>query len=77
MFTYMEQKKACQYDIYMLHAPNTCVHECMRTCKPAPIWPMGLAKPANSLHERMHASTNTCNLLIHIHISTRNMNLKI
>ena len=38
---------------------------------------MLLAKPANSLHERMHASTNTYNLLMHIHISTRNMNSKI
>ena len=61
----------------MLHAPNTCVHECMRTCKPGPIWPMLLAKPANSLHERMHASTNMYKLLISINISTRNMNLKI
>ena len=73
----MEQKKACQYDAYMLHAPKTCVHGCMRTCKMRPIWPMILAKPAESLHASLHASTNTYNLLIPIDISTRNMNLKI
>ena len=61
----------------MLHAPKTCVHECMRTCKPAPIWPMGLAKPANSLHERMHATRYIYKLLIPIKIGTRNTNLKI
>ena len=33
----------------------------------------GLAKPAESLHESMHASANTYNLLIIIDISTRNI----
>ena len=73
----MEQKKACQYDAYMLHAPKTCVHECMRTCKTRPIWPMILAKPAESLHASLHASTNTYNLLIPIDIGTRNVKFKI
>ena len=77
IFCYIEQKNACQYDACMLHAPNTCVNECMRTCKPGPIWPMGLAKPAESLHERMHTSTNIYNLLIRIDTSTRNMKINI
>ena len=33
----------------------------------------GLAKPADSLHESMHASANTYNLLIIIDTSTRNI----
>ena len=49
----------------------------MRTCKTGPIWPMILAKPAESLHERMHTSTNTYNLLILIDTSTRNMKITI
>ena len=73
----MEQKKACQYDAYMLHAPKTCVHGCMRTCKMRPIWPMILAKPAESLHAILHATLDTYTLLIPIDISTRNMNLQI
>ena len=73
----MQQKKACQYDAYMLHAPKACVHEYMRTCTIGPIRPMALAKPAESLHESMHASRDIYNLLILIHISTRNMKLKI
>ena len=60
----------------MLHAPNTCVHECMRTCKPGPIWPMLLAKPAESLHERMHATRNIYKLLIPIKIGTRNIKIQ-
>ena len=77
IFSYMEQKKACQYDAYMLHAPKTCVHGCMRTCKMRPIWPMILAKPAESLHAIWHATLDTYTLLIPIDISTRNINLKI
>ena len=73
----MQQKKACQYDAYMLHAPKACVHEYMRTCTIGPIRPMALAKPAESLHESMHASRDIYNLLIDIKISTRNMKLKI
>ena len=76
IFCYIEQKNACQYDACMLHAPKACV-EYMRTCTIGPIWPMALAKPAESLHERMHTSTNTYNLLIRIDTSTRNMKINI
>ena len=38
---------------------------------------MVLAKPAESLHESMHASRDIYNLLIDIKISTRNMKSKI
>ena len=58
---------------------HVCMHltHGMRTCKTGPIWPMILAKPAESLHERMHTSTNTYNLLIRIDTSTRNMKINI
>ena len=64
----MEQKKACQYDAYMLHAPKTCVHGCMRTCKMRPIWPMILAKPATTI---------TYKLLIPTDIRAHNIRFKI
>ena len=77
IYSYMQQNKACQYDAYMLHAPKTCVHECMRTCPPRTDLANDLAKPVDSLHERMHATRNIYKLLIPIKIGTRNTNLKI
>ena len=61
----------------MLHAPKACVHECMCAWGAGPVWPMFLAKPADSQHESMHATRYIYKLLIPINISTRSMNLTI